>query len=64
MKEPSRNIDRKKVFVGVLFLCLAVILMLIGKENASLLWEVFWVSLLGLGLSFYLWGRFYSKDGD
>jgi hypothetical protein len=64
MKEPSRNIDRKKVFPGVLFLCVAVLLMLMGKENASPLWQVVWVSLLGLGLFLYLWGRFYSKGGD
>ena len=64
MKEPSPNIDRKKVFSGVFFLCVAVFLMLMGREDASPLWQVIWVSLLGLGLLLYLWGRYFSRAGD
>jgi len=64
MKEPSPNIDRKKVFSGVFFLCVAVFLMLLGTENASLLWQVIWVCLLGLGLFLYLWGKYFSRAVD
>lgn len=64
MKEPSRNIDRKKVFPGVLLLCLGVLLMLMGRENASPIWQVTWLILLGLGLFLYLWGRFFSRGED
>jgi hypothetical protein len=64
MKDPPPNIHRKKVFSGVLFMCVAVLLMLMGRENASPLWQVIWVSLLGLGFFLYLWGRFFSRGGD
>jgi hypothetical protein len=64
MKEPSRNIDRKKVFPGVVFLCAAVLLMLMRRENSSLVWGTIWVGLLGLGLFLYLWGRFFSRGED
>ena len=64
MKKPSRNIDRKKVFSGVLFICLAVLLMLLGEKHASPTLQGFWVFLLGLGVFLYLWGRFFSRGED
>jgi hypothetical protein len=64
MKEPSRNVDRKKVFYGVLFICVAVLLMLMGEKHASPTWQGVWVSLLALGLFLYLWGRFFSRGED
>jgi hypothetical protein len=62
-EKPSRNIDRKKVYTGVLMMCVAVLLMLIGQENPSLVFQVGWIILLGIGILFYLWGRFFSR-GD
>jgi hypothetical protein len=61
MKDTSRNIDRKKVYTGVVFLCAAVLLMLIGQENPSPIFNILWVILLGVGLLLYLWGRFFSR---
>jgi hypothetical protein len=61
MKDTSRNIDRKKVYTGVVFLCAAVLLMLIGQENPSPIFKILWVILLGAGLLLYLWGRFFSR---
>ena len=63
MVEPNRHIDRKKVYTGVAILCVAVLLMLMGQENRSLIFQIFWILLLGIGLLFYLWGRFFSR-GD
>ena len=61
MEQPSRNIDRRKVYTGVAMICVAVLLMLIGQESASLVFQVVWIILLGIGLLFYLWGRFFSR---
>jgi hypothetical protein len=61
MKDTSRNIDRKKVYTGVVFLCAAVLLMLIGQENPLPIFKILWVILLGVGLLLYLWGRFFSR---
>lgn len=61
MDQPSRNIDRKKVYAGVVTICAAVLLMLVGQESASLVIQVVWIILLGVGLLFYLWGRFFSR---
>ena len=61
MAEPSRNIDRKKVYTGVGMLCAAVLLMLVGQESTSPVFQVLWILLLGIGLLFYLWGRFFSR---
>jgi hypothetical protein len=61
MEQPSRNIDRRKVYPGVAMICAAVLLMLIGQESASLVFQVVWIILLGIGLLFYLWGRFFSR---
>jgi hypothetical protein len=62
MEGPSRHIDRKKVYIGVVVLCAAVVMMLVGEENPSLVFQVLWILLLGVGLLFYLWGRFFSRD--
>ena len=65
MEKPTRKkIDRKKIFSGVFFICLAVLLMLLGEEHPSPTLRGIWVSLLGLGLFLYLWGRFFSRGGD
>jgi hypothetical protein len=64
MKTPSRKIDRKKIFAGVFFICLAVLLMLLGEEHASPTFQAIWVSLLGWGVFLYLWGRFFSRGED
>jgi len=61
MKDTSRNIDRKKVYVGLVLLCTAVLLMLVGQGNPSLFLRIFWVILLGVGILLYLWGRFFSR---
>jgi hypothetical protein len=60
MVKPSGNIDRTKVYTGVAVICAAVLLMLIGGESTSLLFQAVWIILLGIGLLFYLWGRFFS----
>ena len=62
MGETTRNIDRKKVYTGVVLICLAVLLMLIGQEIDSPFFQIFWVILLGAGLLLYLWGRFFSRS--
>ncbi len=64
MQEPPRKIERKKVFPGVLLVCVAVLLMLVSRENPSPVWKVLWVVLLGIGLFLYLQGRFFSRGGD
>jgi hypothetical protein len=61
MEQPSRNIDRRKIYTGVVMICVAVLLMLIGQESAPLVLQVVWILLLGVGLLFYLWGRFFSR---
>jgi len=61
MKPPPGNMDRTKVYTGVAIICIAVLLMLISQESTSLLFQVVWVILLGIGLLFYLWGRFFSR---
>ncbi len=61
--EPSRKIDRRKVFIGVGLICAAVLLMLFGDENTSRVYHVVWIVLLGAGLIFYLMGRFFPR-GD
>jgi hypothetical protein len=61
MEETKRNIDRKKVYAGVVLICAAVLLMIMGQEIESAFFQVFWVILLGVGLLFYLCGRFFSR---
>jgi L-asparagine transporter-like permease len=62
MEGPSRHIDRKKVYIGVVILCVAVVMMLVGEENPSLVSQILWILLLGIGLLVYLWGRFFSGE--
>jgi energy-converting hydrogenase Eha subunit E len=61
MKDTSRNIDRQKVYIGVLLLCVGAVLMLVGQEVASPAFKMVWVALFGVGVFFYLWGRFFSR---
>jgi hypothetical protein len=64
MKKPSRSMDRRKVFVGVGLMCAAVLMMLADLDEQFLYWRAGWISLLALGLVFYLWGRFFSRGED
>lgn len=61
MEDIWGNMDRKKVYTGIGLLCAAVLLMLIGQENPSPIFNILWVILLGVGLFLYLWGRFFSR---
>jgi hypothetical protein len=62
MQELSRRIDRQKVFTGVILLCTGAILMLLGQEISSPLFKTAWMTLLAVGIFFYLWGRFFSRE--
>jgi hypothetical protein len=62
MQELSRKIDRQKVFTGVILLCTGAILMLLGQEISSPLFKTIWMTLLAVGIFFYLWGRFFSRE--
>jgi hypothetical protein len=62
MREPSRKINRQRVFTGVILLCVGMLMMLMGQELASPVFKTIWVGLLGLGIFFYLWGRFFSRE--
>ncbi len=58
MEELHRR-DRKKILTGVAFICAAVIAMFAAEENSSFFAKALWLALLGVGLAFYLWGRFF-----
>jgi energy-converting hydrogenase Eha subunit E len=62
MTNPSRKINRQKVFTGVILICAGVLIMLMGQESGSPLVKTLWMGLLGVGVFFYLWGRFFSRD--
>jgi hypothetical protein len=62
MQELSRKIDRQKVFTGVILLCTGAILMLLGQEISSPFFKTAWMTLLAVGIVFYLWGRFFSRE--
>jgi hypothetical protein len=62
MQELSRRIDRQKVFTGVILLCTGAILMLLGQGISSPLFKTIWMALLAVGIFFYLWGRFFSRE--
>lgn len=62
MQELSRRIDRQKVFTGVILLCTGAILMLLGQEISSPFFKTAWMTLLVVGIFFYLWGRFFSRE--
>jgi L-asparagine transporter-like permease len=64
MKEPSRPLNRMKIFIGVAFICAAVIIMLAQQESSSLYAKAVWAILLGIGVIFYLWGRFFSREEE
>jgi hypothetical protein len=54
--------NRKKVYTGVVLLCVAVLLMLIGQNDCSPVFQICGIVLFGAGLLLYLWGRFFSRD--
>ncbi len=56
--------DRKKVFLGVGLICVAVLMMLADLDERFPYWTAVWVGVLALGVLFYLWGRFFSGGGD
>ena len=60
----TRNIDRKKVYIGVFFLCVAAVIMLAEGENSPEGFRVLWMLLFGVGVFFYLWGRFFSRGPE
>jgi hypothetical protein len=62
MPELSRTIDRQKVFTGVILLCTGAILMFLGQEISSPFFKTAWMGLLAVGIFFYLWGRFFSRE--
>lgn len=62
MPEPSRKINKQKVFTGVILICAGVLMMLMGEESASPIFKTIRVGLFGLGIFFYLWGRFFSRE--
>jgi hypothetical protein len=62
MQELSPKINRQKVFTGVILLCTGAILMLLGQEISSPLFKTVWMALLAVGIFFYLWGRFFSRE--
>ena len=62
MPEPSRKINKQKVFTGVILVCAGVLMMLMGEQSTSPVFKTIWVGLLGVGIFFYLWGRFFSRE--
>ena len=61
MQDTSRNIDRQKIYIGVLLLCVGAVLMLVSQEIDSPAFKMAWMVPFGLGVFFYLWGRFFSR---
>ncbi len=62
MDDSSRGrVDRKRIYIGVFLICVSVLLMIFGEEVESRIFQVFWIILLGMGVLFYLWGRFFSR---
>ncbi len=62
MREFSRKIDRQKLFAGVILICTGALLMILGQQISSLLFKAVWMALLAVGVFFYLWGRFFSRE--
>ncbi len=56
-----RLVDRRKIYLGVLFLCMAALVMLADRGGRYPSLQVVWIFLAGVGLFFYLWGRFFSR---
>jgi hypothetical protein len=63
MADPSK-IDRKKVYIGVFFLCVAAGIMLAEGEDSPEGFRILWMLLSGVGVFFYLWGRFFSRGPE
>ena len=62
MQELSRKIDRQKLFAGVILICTGAILMILGQQISSPFFKAVWMALLAVGVFFYLWGRFFSRE--
>lgn len=62
MQERYRKIDRQKLFVGVILICAGALLMILGQGISSPLFKTVWMALLAVGIFFYLWGRFFSRE--
>ena len=62
MQELSRKINRQKLFAGVILICTGALLMILGQRISSPLFKTVWMALLALGIFFYLWGRFFSRE--
>ena len=62
MPESPRKIDKPKVIAGAILICAGALMMLLGQDSASPLFKTIWVGLLGLGIFFYLRGRFFSRE--
>jgi hypothetical protein len=61
MADPSK-IDRKKIYIGVFFLCAGILVML--AESSSPIFRAIWMLLLGVGIVLYVWGRFFSRGPE
>jgi len=62
MREFSSKIDRQKLFAGVILICTGALLMILGQQISSPFFKAIWMALLAVGVFFYLWGRFFSRD--
>ena len=63
MNFSARNIDKKKAFTGVILVCLSVFMMLFEGESTPFFMKAIRVVVLSGGLGFYVWGRFFSREG-
>jgi hypothetical protein len=61
MKKLPPHLDRNKIYAGVFFLCIGVIFMITGGEEASTVRNMVWIPFFGLGLMLFLWGRFFGR---
>jgi hypothetical protein len=64
MSKNRANINRPRVFSGVIILCGSVLLMIIKNKDISLTWQLIWLLFFGLGIYLYIWGRFFSKPDE
>ncbi len=64
MSKNRANINRQRVFSGVIILCGSVLLMIVKNKDISLTWQLIWLLFFGLGIYLYIWGRFFSKPDE